>query len=246
MTKKKTLKADQKKVTNAENKTAGRYYNMDNRDLDVMNPSTRGPVALLLDTSGSMRGAPLQELKKALYTFIKDMKEDIAANSSVELCIITLDENATTVLPFTCVNDLAAVMLDLKAAGGTYMGKALDKARNEIIARRHSYQQSGIPSYAPWVVLMTDGRPGDKWEIPAQEMLKMAKKLKMQYIGVGIGAKANHKLLTKILPPPGPVTLSHVRFKDFFRWLSDSLTAVSASCISDEKNVLAVSWQDLF
>ena len=74
----------------------------------------------------------------------------------------------------------------------------------------------------------------------------MAKKIKMQYIGVGIGAKANHEFLKKILPPPGPLTLSHVEFKDFFRWLSTSLSVVSTSCISDGKNVLVTSWEDLF
>ena len=141
MKKKNTQKVDVKKTTTTETKGSGCDYSMKNNDLDVMNPATRCPVTLLLDTSASMKGESLEELKKALYTYIKDMKEDIAANSSVELCIITLDEKATTVLPFTCMEDISPVMLDLKASGGTFLGKALTKAKQEINNRRLSFRK---------------------------------------------------------------------------------------------------------
>lgn len=227
-------------------KSSANYYKLADHELDVMNPSVRCPVVLLLDTSRSMKGAPLDELKKALYMFVKELKDDIAANSSVELCIITLDENAQTVIPFTCMEDLEPVMLDLKASGGTFLGKALTKGMEEIRARRELYRKNGIPSYAPWAVLMTDGRPGDNWKTPAEEMLAMAQEMKMQYFGIGIGAKADQKMLKEILPPPGPLTLSHVRFKDFFKWLSASLSMTSASCSSEEVQPIVCSWKDLF
>ena len=42
--------------------------------LDVTNPAPRCPVILMLDTSGSMSGAPLRELKIELENFINVMR----------------------------------------------------------------------------------------------------------------------------------------------------------------------------
>ena len=48
-------------------------YKEDN-NLDVTNPAPRSPVILLLDTSGSMSGAPLRELQSGLDQFLKESK----------------------------------------------------------------------------------------------------------------------------------------------------------------------------
>ena len=45
-------------------------YKEDN-NLDVTNPAPRCPVILMLDTSGSMSGAPLRELQSGLVSFSK-------------------------------------------------------------------------------------------------------------------------------------------------------------------------------
>lgn len=234
-------KSDDKKTTTAAAKYA------DIQGVDITNPAVRCPVVLLLDISKSMAGQPIEELEDALCQFISEVKNDVAASASVELCIITLDENATVQLPFTVAMDLVPCKLGLKAAGGTFTGKALERAAEVIKARRTEYAQNGIFSYAPWVVLMSDGKPGDNWEPAARNLLDMTDKLRMQYIGLAIGDKANEKIMQKMLPPqPGPLKLSHVRFKDFFRWLSDSLSAVSCSCISEQNVPQIKKWSDVF
>lgn len=233
------MKSDDKKQT-----TVAKYVNI---HVDVTNPAVRCPVVLLLDTSKSMTGSPIQELEEALCQFISEVKDDVAAAASVELCIITLDERATIQLPFTSAMDLIPRKLGLKAAGGTFTGKALERATDTICNRRKEYAQNGIFSYAPWVVLMSDGKPGDKWEPAAQKLLAMVDKLRMQYIGIAIGDKANTQIMQKMLPPqPGPLKLSHVRFREFFRWLSDSLFAVSCSCVSEQNVPQIKKWSEVF
>lgn len=75
----------------------------------------------------------------------------------------------------------------------------------------------------------------------------MVDKLRMQYIGIAIGDKANTQIMQKMLPSqPGPLKLSHVRFKEFFRWLSDSLSAVSCSCVSEQNLPQIKKWSDVF
>ena len=81
---------------NGNNSRTDRYHN-----LDVSNPAPRCPVVLLLDTSGSMYGDPIDELRAGVRQFLQETGRDEAASRSVELEIITFDNRARVILPFT-------------------------------------------------------------------------------------------------------------------------------------------------
>ena len=96
---------------------------------------------------------------------------------------------------------------------------------------------------------MTDGGPNDSWAAAADQMRKLGEAGKITYIGIEIGDAADHGTMCRILPSqPGPVKLQGLRFKQFFRWLTDSLKSISASAVSDQDNVKLGSirsWADL-
>ena len=217
--------------------------------LDEMNAAPRCPVVLLLDTSSSMYGAPINELNQGLRQFIKETAEDEAASMSVELEVITFDDNASVAMPFTPICDVEQTPAPLIANGMTAMGAGLKLATRDLRTRRKMYQRAGIGAYKPWVILMTDGGPNDDWRDAAEEMRRQGEQGKIQYIGVEIGSSADHGTMCQILPAkPGPVKLQGLRFKQFFRWLTDSLRSVSASAVSEEDNVKfgrIDSWADL-
>ncbi len=219
-------------------------------NLDVANPAPRCPVLLLLDTSGSMSGAPIDELNRALKQFIQETADDEAASRSVELEVVTFDDQANVAMPFCGIRDVDRNPEPLVTGGMTSMGAAMKLGLQHLKARRKLYKSSGISSYKPWVVLMTDGEPNDDhWEQPAGELRQLGERGKIQYIGVEIGDSANHELMQGIMPAQfGPVKLKGLRFKDFFRWLTDSLNSVSGSAVSDEKNLVFPGiddWADL-
>ena len=221
----------------------------DDVSLDTMNPAPRCPVVLLLDTSSSMYGAPINELNAGLKQFIQETADDEAAGMSVELEVITFDSSVNVAMPFTPISDVDRNPAPLVASGCTSMGAALRVAKRDLQQRRQLYCDNGISSYRPWVVLMTDGGPNDDWEQAAREMRDLGEKGKIQYIGIEIGNDADHSTMCRILPAePGPVKLQGLRFKQFFRWLTDSLRSVSASAVSDQDNVKLGSirsWADL-
>lgn len=221
----------------------------EDNSLDTMNPAPRCPVVLLLDTSSSMSGQPIDELNQGLRQFIQETADDEAAGMSVELEVITFDDDANVALPFTPISDVDREPDELVADGMTSLGAGLRLASEHLRERRNLYKRSGISCYRPWVVLMTDGEPNDDWEQAAGEMRQLGEEGKLQYIGIEIGDSADHDTLCRILPSqPGPVKLKGLRFREFFRWLTDSLRSVSASAVSDQNNVklgTIRTWADL-
>ena len=219
-----------------------------NNALDVTNPAPRCPVVLLLDTSGSMAGAPINELNQGVRQFLEETGNDEAASMSVELEVITFDDRAKCVTPFTSIAKVNAPS-PFKASGMTSMGAALRMATADLKARRELYRRTGVSSYRPWVVLMTDGGPNDAWQDAAREMRTMGERGRIQYIGIEIGRHADHGTMCQILPSdPGPVRLQGLKFKQFFRWLTDSLRSVSRSMPDQEDQVRfgdIRSWADL-
>lgn len=219
-----------------------------NNTLDVTNPAPRCPVVLLLDTSGSMAGAPINELNQGVRQFLEETRNDEAAGMSVELEVITFDDRATCAIPFTPITRVYAP-LPFGASGMTSMGAALRMATADLKSRRKLYRRTGVSSYRPWVVLMTDGGPNDAWQDAAREMRAMGEYGRIQYIGIEIGQQADHRTMCQILPSnPGPVRLQGLKFKQFFRWLTDSLRSVSRSVPEQEDQVRfgdVRSWADL-
>lgn len=199
------------------------------------NPAPRCPVALLLDTSGSMDGQPISQLNKGVKTFFNEIAGDDFARFSVELEIITYGEVPERSVPFISFNKLTDVKYpNFTANGMTPMGGALSMAFKDLKERKNEYRRLGIPYYQPWIVLMTDGQPNDDWEEEARKVRKNAKEKKLVFLGVGVGDDVDMDTLKEICPANfPPKKLDGLKFSDFFEWLSQSLSGVSRSSVGD-------------
>lgn len=134
----------------------------------INNPTKRCPCMLVLDTSSSMGGAPIRELNQGVQEFVRELQADELASASVELGIITFDSTVTERLDFTLVEKVEAPILS--ASGSTEMGPGVSAAVKRLRGRRQQYRDSGVSSYVPWLVLMTDGGPNSGWEGAAREL----------------------------------------------------------------------------
>lgn len=217
-------------------------------NVDVSNPAPRIPVVLVLDTSGSMKGEPIQKLKEGLQQFVKEVSNDEAASMSVELEIIPMTESVEPLIQFSQTWEIETKKINPVAKYGTYTGKALQKTLEDLNARIELYQSKGIQYYRPWVIMMTDGKPGDQWKEQADILCDLASQDRIVYLGVGIGEKCDFNILKQMLPAvPGPVKLPGLKFHEFFRFISGSLSSVSCSAdgYDDVSNGRIMKWEDL-
>lgn len=198
----------------------------------INNPTPRCACILLLDVSGSMAGEPIQELNEGVTQLIEEIKSDDFAKSSVELGIITFGGVVQEVLNFQSVDQLEAGQIRLFANGNTPMGGAIDLGIQRIEERKNQYKQHGVSYYQPWVILMSDGAPTDGlvFEQAASRLKQLGENKKVSVFAVGIGPNADLNQLAKCCPANRPPKrLQGLRFREFFQWLSQSLSRVSQS-----------------
>ncbi len=189
------------------------------------NPRPRCPVALVLDTSLSMQGRPIEELREGVSTFFKEVLADECARYSVEAAVITFGGEVQTLMPFSTLADLSSGEAPrLEANGLTPLGGALGAALEALSGRKEAYQAAGIPCYQPWLVVLTDGKPNDKWQEAVDEVRRLAVAGKLVVMAVGVGPSADMEVLGRLcLPSQPPVRLRGLQFKALFRWLSRSI-----------------------
>ncbi|MEH2393972.1 MAG: VWA domain-containing protein [Nostoc sp.] len=206
----------------------------------VENPENRCPVILLLDTSGSMSGQPIQELNRGLAAFKADVLKDSQASLSVEVAMITFGPIVKLTQDFVTIDQFTPPTLEVY--GVTPMGAAIEYALDFLENRKQTYKDNGILFYRPWVFLITDGAPTDSWQSAAQRLRQAEAQSRLSFFAVGVqGADMN--ILKQISPPERPpVTLNGLNFRDMFVWLSASMKRVSSGKVGQAVALPAMGW----
>lgn len=193
----------------------------------------RLPVYLLLDTSGSMTGEPIEAVKNGVQMMLHSLRQNPQAIETAYVSIITFDSAAKQIVPLT---DLASFqMVDVKASGTTSLGAALgllaDKISTEVT--KTTLEQKG--DWKPMTFLMTDGIPTDEWQSGYHKLRSVYKGL---IVGCAVGSGANDRILKQI-------TESVIRLDNadsesigkFFQWVTDSISTTSTKVEESGKEV---------
>lgn len=201
------------------------------------NPEPRCPCLLLLDTSQSMAGEPINELNQGLTAFRRSLAADPLAMKRVEVGIVTFG-------PVQLLNDFQTPDQfrppALNGAGDTPMGAAIAGGLEMVRQRKTAYKANGIPYYRPWVFMITDGAPTDDWRQAAALIREGELTKGFSFFAVGVdGADMNTLARISVRTP---LKLSGLRFRDLFVWLSSSLGSVSRSGVGQEVLLLPPGW----
>lgn len=191
------------------------------------------PAVLLVDTSGSMYGAPIAELNRGLIAFGEALREDPLALGRAEVCVISFNSTVQTEMSFRPASQYEAPVLE--ADGGTSFNEAIEKALDLIEERKAEYKSLGVSYYRPWLFVLTDGVPTDSQREAAAKsrLCSFIENKKVVYMPMGIGEKADKKKLQSYYPEDTEKKIvlqaSSSNFKEAFVWLSNSIGVVSHS-----------------
>lgn len=186
---------------------------------------------LVVDISGSMRGDPLDELSAGLRQFVDDIKGDPVTADRLEITVVEFGSEVN------CVQEPALVdtvrMPPLIAKGTTRMVDGVHAGIDKVKQRKQWYRETGQPFYRPWVILITDGRPdpGQNVKALAEQVRREASPEAREYMFFAIGVQgAAMDVLTRLSTPEmPPAQLKGLRFGEFFRWLSASMSTITQS-----------------
>ncbi|WP_026297704.1 vWA domain-containing protein [Succinimonas amylolytica] len=191
--------------------------------------SRRLPVYLLIDTSGSMKGEPIESVKVGLDAMISTLVNDPFALESVHLSIITFDREVKLLFPLTGIDDLTLPEISTPDYGPTHLGAALQLLEQRIDTEfiRNTTTQKG--DWLPVLLVMTDGKPSDV--LLYDEMCEKLSKRKFgRLIACAAGPQAKVEPLKKLTSEVYRLeNLDSDSFIKLFQWVSASIDECNKS-----------------
>ncbi|MBQ3635673.1 MAG: VWA domain-containing protein [Bacteroidales bacterium] len=183
----------------------------------------RLPVYLLLDTSGSMFGEPIEAVKTGVQLLISTLRSDPYALETAYISIITFDSSAQQVVPLTEIS--AFQQPNVNASGCTALGEALSLLAKRVDAEIVKTTADVKGDWKPIVFIMTDGEPTD-------DLDKGIRDFKQKKFGVVVacaaGRGAKVETLKKITENVVQLdTADSGTISAFFKWVSASVSTGS-------------------
>lgn len=134
--------------------------------MNYANTSRRLPIVFCLDVSPSMgfksRGhsSSIKLLNQAVNDFIDDLKNDKQLAASVEICFITFSTGVEHNSGFKNVSEIKkSLKFRAVSRGGSRLSIAVNESVEVLEKRKKELSDNGIPFYAPFLVIITDGNP---------------------------------------------------------------------------------------
>jgi uncharacterized protein YegL len=153
------------------------------------------PVILLADISGSMYSDNnIGVLNEAVREMIDSLSEEESLRAEVYVAVITFGKGGVQIhIPFNKASEIE--WNNVEAGGSTPMGEAFLMAQKliedkEIISSR---------SYAPSIILLSDGKPTDNYKEPLHNLLSSPRAAKAFRMSMSIGDNEGQDVLREFM-----------------------------------------------
>jgi len=201
------------------------------------NKDQKCPVVLLLDTSGSMAGMPIDEINKALMQIKEDILNDTMLSNRLEVGIVAFDDDARVERPIDLISPDTDLPI-LNIGGVTNLVAGMNKAIELVTDRKNFYKSNGEQYYRPFIVLFTDGAPTntpEEIEELDQNIQKLSDEKRFIFLPFGVDG-ADMQLLAKLAAQSADERLKNIgtafamkdvsKFTEVFQFVSASISGI--------------------
>lgn len=151
----------------------------------------------LADVSGSMRGSKIGAVNDAIRNVLPIVNDinDSNADAEIKVAALTFSNGCDWVTPEP---KIAADFewIDQTAAGGTDLGAACAELASKL-SQSHGFMKSGSGSFAPVLMLLSDGGPTDDFERGLAQLKQNNWYKVATRVAIAIGEDADLEVLAK-------------------------------------------------
>jgi uncharacterized protein YegL len=189
----------------------------------------RLPVYILIQTSGAMRGEPIEAIKVGLETMVATLRQDPFALESVYLSVVTFNRTAEELVPLTELENLQIPEIKQPEAGGTHLGEALEFICKKVDKEVQLSTPEVKGDWMPLLFIMCDGRASDSM-VFNRALPELKSKHFGSIVACSIGSKTDVDNLRKITNNIVNLeTTDNSTFRQFFKWVSASVSVGNMS-----------------
>jgi len=188
----------------------------------------------VVDVSGSMAGSPIDQLNQGLQEFHRDIAANSMTANRLEVAVVEFSDSVDTKVQPALADSFTMPRLTTK--GSTKLVDGVREAINLVESRKNWYKQTGQPYLRPWIILITDGAPDGDQDVNslAQEIQSGTRGKKFVFLAIGVQG-ANMNVLNQISSTDmPPAALQGLKFSEFFKWVSASMSVVASSKDGDK------------
>lgn len=156
-------------------------------------------IFYVLDTSGSMQGASIAQLNRAMEETVEALKDVAKGNADAELKIAVLEfsSGCKWIQPKGPEDMEDFIWEDLTAGGMTDVGVALKELNSKL--SRSAFLNSMTGAYLPLIIFMTDGYASDNYKKELEEIRKNKWFARATKIGFAIGDAPDINMIADVV-----------------------------------------------
>ncbi|MBO8433005.1 MAG: VWA domain-containing protein [Bacteroidetes bacterium] len=150
----------------------------------------------LVDTSGSMYGEKIGSLNEAVRETIPDLNDLSVSNpdAAIKIAALQFDSDVKWLYPQP-IEAEKFQWNDLQADGVTALGGALDELNSKL--SKSQFMQEAAGSYAPVIILLSDGGPTDDFDAALERIKKNNWFKHAIKVAIAIGNDADKNVLAQ-------------------------------------------------
>jgi uncharacterized protein YegL len=205
----------------------------------------RLPVYILIQTSGAMRGEPIEAIKVGLETMAATLRQDPFALDSVWLSVITFNRSAQQILPLTELEKMQAIDIPDPVAAGALLGEALEFVCKKIDAEVLPTTSDRKGDWMPLLFIMCNGKAADV-QLFGQMVSEIKRRRWGSIVVCLVGNKTSAEPLKQITDNIISMDIADSStIRPFFKWVSSSVSVGSRSVGATSKITLPPPPQEI-